>query len=125
MWFQTGWFERLISWMDFEAAAFALVDEEQSDAVKEIMMELSDLYIKIFDRCIAYFPEIDGFCIHDDWGGQKSCFFSPEIGEEIIVPAMKKVTGFLHSKGKFCDFHSCGQEIKQIPNMVKAGWDSW
>jgi hypothetical protein len=125
MWFQTGWFERLISWMDFEAAAFALVDEEQSDAVKEIMMELSDLYIKIFDKCITYFPEIDGFCIHDDWGGQKSCFFSPEIGEEIIVPAMKKVTDFLHSKGKFCDFHSCGQEIKQIPNMVKAGWDSW
>jgi hypothetical protein len=125
MWFQTGWFERLISWMDFEAAAFALVDEEQADAVKEIMFALSDLYIRIFDKCIEHFPGIDGFCIHDDWGGQKSCFFSPETGADIIVPAMRKVTDFLHAKGKYCDFHSCGQEIKQIPNMIKAGWDSW
>ncbi|MDR0819580.1 MAG: methyltransferase [Oscillospiraceae bacterium] len=124
MWFQTGWFERLISWMDFESAAFALVDEEQQDAVKEIMFALSDLYIKIFDKCLKYF-KIDGFCIHDDWGGQKSCFFSPETGEEIIVPAMKKVTDFLHSKGVFCDLHSCGQAIRQVPNMIKAGWDSW
>jgi hypothetical protein len=125
MWFQTGWFERLISWMDFEAAAFALVDEDQVDAVKEIMTALSDLYIEIFDKCVRHFPGIDGFCIHDDWGGQKSCFFSPDAGEDIIVPAMRKVTDFLHSKGKYCDLHSCGQIIKQVPNMIKAGWDSW
>jgi len=125
VWFQTGWFERLISWMDFEAAAFALLDDDQQDAVKEIMFALSDLYIRIFEKMLRYFPEIDGFCIHDDWGGQKSCFFSPEIGEEIIVPAMKKVTDYLHSKGKFCDLHSCGQAIKQVGNMAKAGWDSW
>jgi len=124
-WFQTGWFERLISWMDFEAAAFALLDDDQVDAVKEIMMALSDLYIKIFDKCLQYWPEIDGFCIHDDWGGQKSCFFSPETGEEVIVPAMRKVTDYLHSRGKTCDLHSCGQEIKQIPNFIKGGWDSW
>jgi hypothetical protein len=125
MWFQTGWFERLISWMDFDAAAFALIDEDQVDAVREIMFALSDLYIRIFDKCIKYFPGIDGFCIHDDWGGQKSCFFSPEVGESIIVPAMKKVTDFLHSSGKYCDLHSCGQALKQVPNMIKAGWDSW
>jgi len=125
MWFLTGWFERLISWMDFEAAAFALADEDQEDAVKEIFDALSDLYIKILDKCLTYFPQIDGFCIHDDWGGQKSCFFSPAIGEALIVPAMKKVTDFLHSRGKWCDLHSCGQEEKQIPNFIKAGWDSW
>jgi len=124
-WFLTGWFERLISWMDFEAAAFALVDDDQVDAVKEIFDALSDLYIKIFDKVLKYFPQIDGFCIHDDWGGQKSCFFSPDTGEDVIVPAMKKVTDYLHSKGIWCDLHSCGQELKQIPNFIKAGWDSW
>jgi len=124
-WFQTGFFERLISWMDFESAAFALVDDDQADAVKEIMSALADLYIRIFDKCLAYWPEIDGFCLHDDWGGQKSCFFSPVTGEDVIVPAMRKVTEYLHSKGKTCDLHSCGQELKQIPNFIKAGWDSW
>ena len=38
---------------------------------------------------------------------------------------MKRVTDFLHSKGKFCELHSCGQNFKQVPNFIKAGWDMW
>ena len=124
-WFQTGWFERLISFMDFEGALMALFDEDQKDATNELFSKLSDLYIRIFDKFISYFPNIDGFTIHDDWGSQKETFFSPAVAEEMIVPHMKKVTDFLHSKGKFCDFHSCGQILKQVPNMIAAGWDSW
>jgi len=43
----------------------------------------------------------------------------------MIVPYMRKVTDYLHSKGKFCELHSCGQALKQIPNFIAAGWDSW
>jgi hypothetical protein len=124
-WFLNGWYERLISFMDFDGAIMALFDEDQQDAVKALFDKLSDLYIKILDKYITYFPQIDGFCIHDDWGSQKETFFSPALAEEMIVPYMRKVTDFLHSKGKFCDLHSCGQELKQIPNFIKAGWDSW
>lgn len=124
-WFLNGWYERLISFMDFEGAIMALFDEDQKDAVKEFFDKLSDLYIKIFDKYIQYFPFIDSFCIHDDWGSQKETFFSPAVSNEMIVPYMKKVTDFLHSKGKFCDLHSCGQAYKQIPNFIAAGWDSW
>jgi len=52
-------------------------------------------------------------------------FFSPSLAGEMIVPHMKRVTEFFHSKGKACDFHSCGQLFKQVPNMISAGWDSW
>jgi hypothetical protein len=38
---------------------------------------------------------------------------------------MRRVTDYLHSRGIWCDLHSCGQEIKQVPNFAKAGWDSW
>ena len=38
---------------------------------------------------------------------------------------MKRVTDFIHSKGRFCELHSCGQILKQVPNMIKAGWDCW
>ena len=124
-WFQTGWYERLISFMDFEGAIMALVDEDQKDAVSELFDKISDLYIKIFDKFITYFPKIDAFTIHDDWGSQKETFFSPAVAAEMIVPHMKKVTDFIHSKGKICDFHSCGQILKQVPNMIAAGWDSW
>ena len=125
VWFQTGFYERLISFMDFEAAVMAMIDEDQKDAIKDLFDKLSDLYIRIFDYYLNYFENIDGFYFHDDWGAQKEPFFSPKPVTEMIVPAMKKVTQFIHSRGKFAEFHSCGQLFKQIPNMIDAGWDAW
>lgn len=124
-WFLNGWYERLISFMEFEGAIMALIDEDQKQAVKDFFDKLSDFYIKLLDKYLTYFPKIDGFCIHDDWGSQKETFFAPDVVAEMIVPYMRKVTDFLHSKGKWCDLHSCGQAMKQIPNMIAAGWDSW
>lgn len=124
-WFFNGWYERLISFMDFEGAILSLIDEDQMDAVKAFFDRLSDLYIQILDKYLIYFPQIDGFYIHDDWGSQKETFFSPATAEEMIVPYMRRVTEFIHSKGRFCELHSCGQNFKQVPNMIAAGWDSW
>jgi hypothetical protein len=120
-----GWFERLISLMDFEGAIMALIDEDQKGAVKDFFDKLTDLYIKICDKMMVYFPNINGFNCHDDWGSQKETFFSPDVVEEMIVPYMRRLTDHLHTKGMICDFHSCGQILKQVPNMIKAGWDSW
>jgi hypothetical protein len=125
VWFMNGWFERLISFMDFDSAIIALVDEDQKDAVKELFDKLTDLYLKIFDKFITYFPKIDGFNIHDDWGSQRETFFSPDVVEEMIVPYMKRATDFIHARGKSCELHSCGQILKQVPNMITAGWDCW
>ena len=125
VWFQTGFFERIITFLDFEGALMALFDEDQKDATHELLEAITDLYIKIFDKFITYFPKIDGFTIHDDWGSQKETFFSPATAAEMIVPYMRKCTDYIHSRGKFCEFHSCGQILKQVPNMIAAGWDSW
>lgn len=117
-------FERLISFMGFEDAAVALIDEEQQDALKELFDKTSDLYCRIIDKCCQYF-EVDGFLVHDDWGSQKDTFFSYEIGKDMIMPCMKKVTDFIHSKGKVAELHSCGANEKQIRNYIAAGWDIW
>ena len=42
-----------------------------------------------------------------------------------MVAAMRKVTDYLHSRGKTCELHSCGKNLKQVPNMIAAGWDAW
>ena len=125
LWFLNGWYERLISFMDFENAIMAIFDEDQKDAVHAFFDKLTDLYIKIFDKYITYYPNVDGFCIHDDWGSQKETFFSPDLAEEMIVPYMRRLTDFIHSKGKFCELHSCGHNVKQVPNYIRAGWDMW
>ncbi|MDR3277319.1 MAG: methyltransferase, partial [Oscillospiraceae bacterium] len=46
-WFLNGWYERLISFMDFEGAIMAMIDEDQQHAVKALFDKLTDLYIKI------------------------------------------------------------------------------
>ncbi|NLW70997.1 MAG: methyltransferase [Eubacteriaceae bacterium] len=127
LWFLNGcWYERLISMMDFAEAAVALIDDDQKDAVKDFFQKCTDLYCDIVDKCCDYYGDgLAGFTVHDDWGAQKDCFFSPEVGEEMIVPYMKQLTDKIHSRGKYADLHSCGMLEKQVGNFVKAGWDSW
>lgn len=124
-WIQTGWFERLISFMDFENAAMAVVDDEQTDAVKDLFMAISNLYIDIIDHVHKYFKDVDAFYIHDDWGTSLDTFFDPSIPAEFIVPAMRKVTDHIHKIGCVAELHSCGNNRKQVANYIDAGWDSW
>ena len=126
-WFLNGMgFERLISFMGFENAAMALLDEDQEDALHELLHALTDLHIKMVDlACDAYGDGVSGFCLHDDWGSQKSPFFSTAAGKEFFVPEWKRFTDHIHSKGKIADLHSCGHIEAQIENIVAGGWDSW
>ncbi len=124
-WFFNGYFERLISLMEFEGASIALVDEDQQDAVHAFFDKLTDLYIRIFEKLFDTFPEIDGIYFHDDWGSQRSSFFSPDVAEEMIVPYMRRFTDYIHSKGRFCHLHSCGHLMNQLENIIAAGWDAW
>lgn len=120
-----GYFERMISLMDFENAAMALIDEEQEDAVTEFLDKIADLYCQIIDKYLQYFPEIDGFTIHDDWGSQRAPFFSLDTAMRILVPPMKKVADHIHASGRFYDMHCCGQVEALIPAMIAVGVDSW
>ena len=123
-WIMNGYFERLISFMDFEGAAVAMIDEDQKEAVKELFEKLTDLYIKIIDKFIKYY-HAEGFTVHDDWGSQKDPFFSPATCKEMLVAPMRRLTDYIHSRGCIADFHCCGHVERQVPNMVDAGWDSW
>ena len=118
------YFERMVSFMGFESAAMALIDEEQKEAVKELFEKTTELFCRIVDKCCEYF-DVDGFLVHDDWGSQRGPFFSPEVAEEMIVPYMKKLTAHIHKKGKVAELHSCGKNEMQIENYIKAGWDIW
>ncbi len=119
-----GFFERLISFMDFEGAAMAMIDEEQQDALKELLDKIADLYIAIIDKHIQYYP-IDGVNMHDDWGAQRAPFFSLDTVREMLVPPMKKVVDFCHSKGMYVDFHSCGMIEMLVPAMIEIGFNTW
>lgn len=119
------WFERLISLMDFENAAMALVDPDQKDAVKELFEELTNLGIQLVDKFCEYFPCIDFFTLHDDWGSQKNPFFSGTIAREMFLPYMKELVDHIHSKGRFVTLHSCGHVEDRVNIFIEAGLDGW
>ena len=120
----TGFFERLISFMDFENAIMALIDEDQKDAVHELFDALADLYIAMIDKYVDCY-HLDALTLHDDWGSQRAPFFSLNTAREMIVPHIKKVSDFCHSKGVFFDLHSCGKNDLVVPGYIEAGVDSW
>ena len=121
----TGFFERLISFMDFENAAVALVDDEQKDAVHSLFDALADCYIDIFTRAYDAYG-FDSLNFHDDWGSQRAPFFSLDLVMEMVVPHIKKVTDFVHNElGIYFDMHSCGKNELLVPAYIAAGADSW
>lgn len=119
------WFERLISLMDFENAAMALVDEDQQDAVFELFGAMTDVACKLVDLICEYAPSVDGFNVHDDWGSQRSPFFSEEIARKLFLPHMKRLVSHIKSKGRFATLHSCGHVEERVELFIEAGFDGW
>lgn len=118
-----GLFERLAAMMGMMNANIALIEEPE--ACRDFLCALADFRIREMDKFITWFPQIDMFEMHDDWGTQISSFMSPDTWHEVIGPAVAKITAFLKSKGKFFHLHSCGRIEGLIPNMIEAGVEHW
>lgn len=120
----TGFFERLISFMDFADAAVALIDEDQKPYVNEIFDMLVGVYEKMLEYLRRYL-NIDVVTFHDDWGSQRAPFFSLNTCMEMIVPYLKRVADKAHSLGMVIDLHSCGMNEPLVPAMIASGVDMW
>ena len=120
----TGLFERLISFMDFENAAVALIDDSQKDAVKELFSSLCDLYEALIDHYVEHF-NMAGFLFHDDWGSQMAPFFSLSTFREMIAPYIQRLTSYCHNKSVIFELHSCGHIELLIDGIVECGIDMW
>lgn len=68
---------------------------------------------------------IDGIYFHDDWGSQKSPFFSLAVCREVLVPPIRRITDFCHANGMTFEFHCCGKSEALAPAMVEMGADAW
>lgn len=119
-----GLWERLISFMDVENAAIALIDEDEQEYVHEIFDKLCNLYDKVIDKFKTYY-NTDIILMHDDWGTQNSTFFSSETLQEMILPYMKRIVDSCHKRGMKFHLHSCGKIEKFVPYMVEIGIDLW
>ena len=120
----SGYWERLMSLMDVEGAAIAMIDEDQKEGVHRLFEELTDLYIGYIQKIKAY-NDIDCVLIHDDWGHQHSTFFSIDTCREMLVQYYKRVSDEIHKLGMYFELHSCGKNQTLVPAMIEAGVDLW
>ena len=119
-----GLFERLISFMDFQYAALAIIDEDQKDAVHSLFSELCGYYERIIKKYKEHYSP-DVICFHDDWGSQRAPFFSLNTVREMLVPYIRRISDTIHSHGMFFQFHSCGKNEILMPAYIESGADAW
>lgn len=124
VWLMNGLFERLISFMEFENAAVALVDDDKKDAVHRLFDALCNFYDDLIGRYKKYY-DASILYFHDDWAAQRSPFFSLRTAREMLVPYLKRIVDSTHKHGMIFDFHSCGKGQKLVPAMIEAGVDIW
>lgn len=120
----TGYFERLISFVGFENAAMALIDEDEQEIVRVLFDKLTDFYIDEIRRLKKYF-NVEIVELHDDWGNQRSLMFSADTHREMIVPYIRRIVDAAHAEGVFIEQHSCGKIEALLPNMIESGVDTW
>lgn len=119
-------FERLISFMEFENAAMAIIDDDQIDAVKELLDKITtEVYIPYLENIAKYFPQVKMIWVHDDWGAQRSPFFSTATAMDVLVPNMQKFVAKAHELGMFVQFHSCGANEMLADAYKATGVDMW
>lgn len=116
----SGPWERLMSLMEVEGAAMALIDEDQKEGIHRFF----DQYCDFFDSFIGRVKEncrIDGVLMHDDWGHQNGPFFSHQTAEEMLFPYLKRIVESCHKRGLYYEQHSCGRNETFLDLYIEAG----
>ncbi len=118
-----GLFERLHELIPFEEALVAFYDEPE--LLDEFFAGMVKYKNETFDKVFEFYGRVDGVNYHDDWGTQRSGFFSKEMFKAQIMPQTTRIVDYIKSKGRFVELHSCGNNMDYVPYMIEMGFDLW
>ncbi len=116
-----GVFEQVHYLLSMEEALVAYYEEPE--AMHELIDYITDFEVKYAKLlCENFHP--DALFHHDDWGSQYSSFLSPEMFEEFIVPAYKRIYGTYRENGvELIVHHSDSYAANLVPAMIEIGID--
>lgn len=121
--FVTGIFEKLHYLMGMEECLVAFYEEPE--AMHELIDFLADWEIEVAKVEIEHYHP-NALFHHDDWGSQISTFLAPEMFEEFILPAYKKIYSFWKENGaEVIIHHSDSFAATLVPYMIEMGIDVW
>jgi hypothetical protein len=118
-----GIFEMTHHLMGMENALMALYEEPE--AMHELIDFLTDYELDMAKVMIDKVHP-DALLHHDDWGSQISSFVSPDMFEEFLLPAYKKIYQFYKDNGvELIVHHSDSYAANLVPFMIEMGIDIW
>jgi hypothetical protein len=94
---------------------------DDPELVRDIMNHLADLQIFLIDKVLNE-VEVDFCYASEDLGFKTSCFISPAMFREFMLPCYKRLTGMLRDHGiKIMVVDSDGYNWKLIPLFIEGG----
>jgi len=118
-----GVFEALHYLMGMEDALTNFVEEPEE--MRALIDYIADYMCKRSDMIARYFKP-DMLMFSDDLGSSRNSFISPDMFEEFLLPAYKKVFGRYRENG--CELiyhHNDSFSANLVPLMIEAGVDIW
>ena len=112
-----GVLENIIGIMGYDNLCMKIYEDPQlvSDVAENVGKRLVRLY-----KMAAEYDVIGAAFGNDDWGYNTQTVLSPKHMSEYIFPWHKKIVEAMHSRGKPCILHSCGN-LSQIMDDYVIG----
>jgi uroporphyrinogen decarboxylase len=89
--------------------------------MQRFMDDLLQFNLNWIDRWLEH--DYDGLHFADDWGAQNSLMISPDMWRKTFKPIYKKMFEKVKSAGLDVHYHSDGQIIDIIPDLIDIGVD--
>lgn len=119
-----GVFERFHDLLGMDDAMINLYEEpEASHALIDFITEAELDFAK---NIMDHVPSVKALFHHDDWGSDTNSLLSPEMFDEFITPAYKKIYAYWRSRGvELIVHHSDSYAANLVPSMLEMGVDIW
>ncbi|MCX7973881.1 MAG: methyltransferase [Candidatus Aminicenantes bacterium] len=85
----------------------------------ELLRQVHEFYLKELELWAQ--TEVDGLCLMDDWGGQKSLLISPELFRQLFKPLYADYALIAKKYNKYLFFHSDGYILDLLPDFIELG----
>ena len=112
-------FERLHSLRRMQETLMDLYTNERE--IRKLLERLTEYHVELF----RYYSEIgaDGLFIGDDFGRQRSMIVSADMWRKFFRPHYKNIFDNIHRCGMDMIYHSCGNIMDIIPDLIDLGAD--
>ncbi|TFG05662.1 MAG: hypothetical protein EU536_01355 [Promethearchaeota archaeon] len=113
-------FEELCNIFGFEKIFELLIRDKTF--IKAAVKEMNDYAFAVVEKILQRGGKY--IYIGSDLGYTGRSLISPQMFRELFKPGMKRICKRVHSLGGKIMFHSCGNIVKMLPDLVETGIDA-